>query len=147
MNHKKMDFLFRWKSFHLKCTCSLRNTWMSVYYWRELYRWNQANVEIWWKKYSGTSNSEPYGHLKNNPTYTFTKNVLLAALINDRVRKNLEPLLMILRKSSLTLSPRVFWAQFRFSNFKPLLNLYFYSGNIYLFNVNNRNSRKRYEIC
>ena len=34
--------------------------------------------------------SEPSMHLKNNPTHSFTRKVLISASINDRVRKSIE---------------------------------------------------------
>ena len=75
----------------------------------------KRNVEILWEEYWDTNNiSQPSRHSKSNPTqsnafqriqrnptHTFTWKVLMAALINDRVRKNLEASFISLSRPSL----------------------------------------------
>ena len=59
-------------------------------------------VEIRWEEHSDINKiSEPSRHLKSNPTHTFTWKVLMAAPINDRVRKNLEASFIALSRLSL----------------------------------------------
>ena len=62
----------------------------------------KRNVEILWEEYWDTNKiSQPSRHSKSNPTHTFTWKVLIAALINDRVRKNLEAFFISLSRPSL----------------------------------------------
>ena len=45
--------------------------------------------------------SEPSIHLKNDPTHSFTRKVLISASINDRVRKNIEVSFLAVSRPSL----------------------------------------------
>ena len=45
--------------------------------------------------------SEPWRHLKSNPTHAFTWKVLMPVPINDRVKKNLEASFIALSRQSL----------------------------------------------
>ena len=60
------------------------------------------NVEIRWEEHSDINKVfEPSRHLKSNPTRAFTRNVLMAAPMNDRVKKNLEALFTALSRPSM----------------------------------------------
>ena len=50
----------------------------------------KRNIEIRWYEQSGINKvSEPSRYLNRNPTHVFRRKVLMAAPINDCVRKNL----------------------------------------------------------
>ena len=62
----------------------------------------KRNVEIRWEEHLDINKTpEPSRHLKSIPTHTVTWKVLMAAAINDRVRKNLETSFIALRRPSL----------------------------------------------
>ena len=62
----------------------------------------KRNVEIRLEKHSNINKiSEPSRHLKSNPRYAFTWNVLMTGPINDRVRENLEASFITLSRPSL----------------------------------------------
>ena len=62
----------------------------------------KRNVEIRWEEHSEVNKiSEPSRHLKSNPTHALTWKFLMAAPINDRVKKNLEASFIALSRPSL----------------------------------------------
>ena len=62
----------------------------------------KRNAEIRWEEHSNINKiSEPSRHLKSNLTHPFTWKVLMAASINDRVRKNLEASFIAFSRPSL----------------------------------------------
>ena len=62
----------------------------------------KRNVDIWWQEHSDVNRiTDPSRNLKSNPTHTFTWKVLMAAPINDRVRKNVEAPFIALSRPSL----------------------------------------------
>ena len=67
----------------------MRNIRRKIYICKENYIGeSKRNVKTRWEEHLDINKiSEPSKHLKSNPTNAFTKNVLMAAHINDRVRK------------------------------------------------------------